>query len=128
MTTRAPAFIWVSLLTALLAACGSLPLEYHSQNEIPKGPGVFSGDAGAAVLRMPGTGNDTAVPAPRAVASANTLPAAGTAGNGDYAEFEAFREFRRAKGAKSADYLEFQEWLGWKASREQVKPKPAKGW
>lgn len=129
MTIRALATAFVFSLAGALAACGSTPIEYHSGNEIPKGPGVFSGDAGEASLRMPGTGNDAGtVPAPRVAAAAGSGAAAAAAGSSDYAEFEAFREFRRAKGAKSADYVEFQEWLEWKASRDKLKPKPAKGW
>jgi hypothetical protein len=44
---------------ALLAACAALfgcaaaePVPYHSQNEIPLGPGLFSGPEGAFVLRL----------------------------------------------------------------------------
>jgi hypothetical protein len=42
---------------ALLAACTALagcaaePVAYHSQNEIPPGPGLFTGPQGAFVLR-----------------------------------------------------------------------------
>jgi hypothetical protein len=30
-------------LAAALAGCGAAPLDYHSQNEIPRGPGMLSG-------------------------------------------------------------------------------------
>ena len=30
-------------LAAALAGCGAAPLDYHSQSEIPLGPGMFSG-------------------------------------------------------------------------------------
>jgi len=126
MKTRALAPILTLSLLALLSACASQPFEYHSQNEISKGPGLLTGESGEVTLRLPGTGSEAAA-APRSTVAA-TATAGAAAGSGDYAEFEAFREFRRAKGAKSADYVEFQEWLEWKASRDKLKPKPAKGW
>lgn len=126
MNTRALTPILALPLLAALAACASEPFEYHSQNEISKGAGLFTGPSGEATVRLPGTGSEAAaVPRATVVTTATTGAAAGS---GDYAEFEAFREFRRAKGAKSADYAEFQEWLEWKASRDKLKPKPAKGW
>jgi hypothetical protein len=39
------------LLAAGLAGCGAAPFEYHSQNDIPRGPGMFSGADGAFVFR-----------------------------------------------------------------------------
>lgn len=126
MNTRTFAPILTLPMLALLAACASQPFEYHSQNEISKGPGLLTGASGEVAVRLPGTGSDAAATPRSTVATAPTT--GGAAGSGDYAEFEAFREFRRAKGAKSADYAEFQEWLEWKASRDKLKPKPAKGW
>jgi hypothetical protein len=34
----------------LLAGCASEPLPYHSGNEIPQGPGLFTGPQGEFVL------------------------------------------------------------------------------
>lgn len=34
-----------------LAGCSATPYEYHSQNDIPRGPGMFSGPEGAFVFR-----------------------------------------------------------------------------
>lgn len=50
-----------TLAAAALAGCGAAPYSYHSQREIPAGPGMFSGEDGAFVLRAPG-----AAPAPSA--------------------------------------------------------------
>ena len=128
MITRALATSLVLSLAAALAACAAKPFDYHSQNEIAKGPGVFSGETGAAVVRIPGTGGGSA-PTVRAAAAV-----AGSASNAvpgraqDFDEFEAFREFRRAKSERSPDYNEFQEWLDWKAYRDKVKPKSSKSW
>jgi hypothetical protein len=39
-------------LCAALAACAAAePVPYHSGNEIPQGPGLFTGPEGAFVLR-----------------------------------------------------------------------------
>ena len=41
----------LALLGAALAGCGAAPFEYHSQREIPKGPGLFSGEEGVFAFR-----------------------------------------------------------------------------
>lgn len=41
----------LALLGAALAGCAAAPFEYHSQREIPEGPGMFSGEEGAFVFR-----------------------------------------------------------------------------
>jgi hypothetical protein len=51
----------LALAAAALTGCGAAPFEYHSQREIPRGPGMFSGEEGAFVFRAPG-----AAPAPSA--------------------------------------------------------------
>lgn len=131
MNTRTPAVTLLALSAAVLAACAGEPFEYHSQNEIPKGPGVFSGESGAFTINIPGTGGDSRAPArPSAARSAAAPSAQGNAshpGDPDFDEFEAFREYRRAKGGGTPDYAEFQEWLEWKAYRDKVKPK-GKSW
>ena len=43
---------------AALTACAAQPTPYHSQNEIPRGPGLLSGAEGAFVLRV----GDSAAP------------------------------------------------------------------
>lgn len=127
MTSRVLAASFVLSLAAALAACAGEPFEYHSQNEIPKGPGVFSGESGAFSIRIPGTGGSSAAPT-RAAAGATAPRAAASPGSPDFDEFEAFREYRRAKGGATPDYAEFQEWLEWKAYRDKVKPKGSKSW
>ena len=41
----------LALLGAALAGCGAAPFESHSQREIPKGPGLFSGEEGVFAFR-----------------------------------------------------------------------------
>ena len=36
---------------AAIAACASEPVPYHSGNEIPRGPGLLSGNQGEFVLK-----------------------------------------------------------------------------
>jgi len=45
----------LALLGAALAGCGAAPFEYHSQREIPKGPGLFSGEEGVFAFRSGNT-------------------------------------------------------------------------
>lgn len=49
----------VAACTALAGCAAAEPVPYHSQNEIPLGPGLFSGPEGAFVLRF-----DSAAPSP----------------------------------------------------------------
>lgn len=39
-------------LAAALAGCGATPFDYHSPGEIPRGPGLLSGEEGAFVLTL----------------------------------------------------------------------------
>ena len=65
-------------LAAALAGCGAAPLEYHSQNEIPLGPGMFSGNADErADFERWKKERDEA----------------------EYREFQEWREWRRQRGA-----------------------------
>ncbi len=122
-------------LAAALAGCGGQPVEYHSQNEIPEGPGMFTGEKGAAVFTLwerKTTADATPAATDQKQRSATAGAAAGqsaadtmgTPGGaragaaGDYAEFEAFQQFRRMKESRSAEYREFLEWREWKEYRE----------
>jgi hypothetical protein len=62
--------------------CGGAPFAYHSQREIPRGPGMFSGEEGAFVFRAP-----RAAPAP----SADELR-----------EFEEWRQWKRRNAESPA--------------------------
>lgn len=44
----------LALAAAALAGCSASPFDYHSQREIPPGPGMFSGEQGAFVWRREG--------------------------------------------------------------------------
>ncbi len=75
-----------ALAAAALAGCAAAPFDYHSQREIPKGPGMFSGEEGVFAFRS----RDTA----RA---------------SDYEEFE------RWKGsAERPEQREFEDWREWR--------------
>ncbi|MGQ0547079.1 MAG: hypothetical protein ACT4P3_17390 [Betaproteobacteria bacterium] len=74
-------------LAAALAGCGAAPFEYHPQSEIPRGPGMLSGDEGALVLRA-----------------------------GEPDERRDFERWKKDK-AGSAEYQEFLEWREWRRQR-----------
>ena len=75
------------VLAAALAGCGAAPFEYHPQSEIPRGPGMLSGEEGALVLRA-----------------------------GERDERRDFERWKKDK-AGSAEYQEFLEWRDWKRQR-----------
>ena len=81
----------MACVLALAAGCGAQPVEYRSQNEIPSGPGLFSGSDGEFVLR---------------------IGAASPAGRDDFERWK--------KGAEGSDeYREFQDWREWREWRRQ---------
>jgi hypothetical protein len=49
----------VLTLCAVLAGCAAEPVPYHSGNEIPRGPGLLSGERGEFSLK---TGGSSAAP------------------------------------------------------------------
>lgn len=100
------------ILAGALAGCGAAkPVPYHSAQEIPQGPGMFSGEDGAFIFRV-GGGEQA-----KAVTPSLRPPAA----PGSKEEFEAFREYQRWKesSGSSADKREFQEWRQWQEWRRQ---------
>jgi hypothetical protein len=110
-------------LAAALAGCGGQPFEYHPGTEIPKGPGLLSGESGAFVLYS----SDKKVKAdpPPATAQAVAGDAAGVSPE-EFREFQEFQEFRRWKeSAKDApEFREFQDWREWKAYRSWKEQQP----
>lgn len=73
-------------LGAALAGCSAAPFEYHSQREIPKGPGMFSGEEGVFTFR-----------------------------SGDTARSSDYEEFKRWKGsAERSEQREFEDWREWR--------------
>ena len=98
-----------TLLATALVGCGGKAFDYHPQNEIPKGPGLFSGEDGAFVLI-----SDKKQSRPQTETAADKRPEAAS-----FQEFREFQEFQRCKtSAKDGpEYREFHEWREWKAYR-----------
>jgi hypothetical protein len=103
--------IVISIAAVVLTACGGKAFQYRSQNEIPAGPGLLTGEEGAFVLHRSPSAQATASTA----AKDQAPPAAAGETQTSDREFEAYREYRRAKDQRSAEYLEFREWIEWKA-------------
>ena len=84
---RARRILCLALLGAL-GGCGTAPFEYHSQREIPRGAGMFSGEEGAFILH-----------------AKETRGAAGS-------ESQDYRDFRRRSeaGGETPEQREFREW------------------
>ncbi|MBI3897255.1 MAG: hypothetical protein HY308_03045 [Gammaproteobacteria bacterium] len=100
----------ISLLTVFLVGCGGTPFTYQSRNEIPEGPGIFSGETGEFTVYSDKKAKVN-TPATAKVADASTPEA--------YGEFQEFQEFQRWKEANkdTPEYKEFQDWREWKAYR-----------
>jgi hypothetical protein len=104
------------LLAAALAGCGGTPFEYHSQREIPEGPGLLTGESGALILFSDKKKAKADPPLASAQAVAGDAPGAAS---GEFVEFREFREFRRWKDTAkdTPEFREFQDWREWKAYR-----------
>lgn len=81
--------ILATLAAAALAGCGAVPFEYQSQREIPAGPGMFSGEDGAFVVRA---GSDAAA----------QQPPPDWRESEEYREFQEWRERKRRNAESSA--------------------------
>ena len=86
-----------ALLAAALAGCGATPIEYHSQTEIPRGPGMFSGDEGGLAFRLSGFSGksaETKSATPTAPAAAPNRPLSAEELQ-EFREFQEFKEWKR---------------------------------
>lgn len=72
------------IFSAAIAGCGAAPFDYHPATEIPRGPGLFSGEGGALVLRV------------------------------DPSDERKEFERQKNAGERSPEYREFQEWREWR--------------
>lgn len=93
----------LALLGAALAGCGAAPSRYHSQLEIPEGPGLFSGEKGAFVFQVGGSAKE----APKDPAGEPSKP-------GEYEEFQRWKRERAA-----SEQREFQEWREYQEWKKQ---------
>ena len=105
----------IALLAVVATACSAKRFDYHSDAEIPQGPGMFSGEKGAFVIysdneQKPSGALSKSEAGPATVTAARPAPATD-------AELREFEEFKRWKEANrdSAEYREFREWQEWKA-------------
>ena len=73
------------MMISLLAGCAAEPVPYHSGNEIPRGPGLLTGEKGEFVLR-------TGDAAPRESAAPRNAA--------EEREYQEWREEKRRKEAK----------------------------
>ena len=109
-----------------LIGCGGKSFDYHSDNEIPKGQGVFSGEDGTfSIYDSAASQSDqtkgAAEKEPAAPAKTTT-----TSEKDDFqkfqqwkkeqAEFEAFQQWKQSQEGSQA-YHEFQEWKRWREYR-----------
>jgi len=117
--------------TALLIGCAQpKPFEYHSDNEIPEGPGIFTKEAGSFTIYDSKRKASTADKAQAAASGMSTTPengqapadAASSAGEAEFREFqqwrkerkdfESFQQWKKSRQG-AAEYEEFREWQRW---------------
>ena len=125
--------IRLTLVLGLVLGCGGKPFNYESQNEIPPGPGVFSGKEGEFTLysseSKPASEDEGAGSGKTAAESAPTNPDASPESQEfrefqdfqqwkkDKADFEAFQKWKNSSQG-SREYQEFLEWQRWRKYRQ----------
>ena len=128
----------LALAASLLLGCAqSKPFKYHSGNEIPQGPGLFSKEKGEftlydsnkqAAAPQPATGTAAAAPAVNAPPADSKEFQQFQEWKKEQQDFEAFQEWKKSEQG-SREFEEFQEWKRWKAYSEWMesqKKVPAK--
>lgn len=132
--TSIPMAILLAAGAALLVlGCASpKPFDYHSGNEIPEGPGLFSGKDGAVTLydsnKAPGPAGRTESGSGTHASSADgPAPAVTPANQAAFREFqqwqkeredfEAFQQWKHSRKG-TAEYREFRDWLRWQEYKQ----------
>lgn len=102
----------VSLLAAVVAGCGGKPIHKDRYpDEIPEGPGMFTGPAGSYTIYDSEKKGDK---------SANSAAAPQSPSSTDARDFEEFRDYQeflrwKEKAKGTPEYREFQEWREWRS-------------
>ena len=108
-----------SLVLLFISGCSSKYIEVESQNEIPSGPGMFSGPDGG--FTYSNSSQDAGKPAVVSAASETSklkMLSQSQSSETDarlYEEFRAYQAFILMKKNASPEYQEFQEWIRWKS-------------
>lgn len=125
-------FIITCVALLLLAGCKAKSLEYVNENEIPSGPGVFSGENGEWTIydserKQQATANEEK-PAAEDAKQDHEADSADAAA--DYEEFRQYQEWKKEQqefqdyqewkksSQGTREYQEFQQWREWKQFKE----------
>ena len=96
----------MALAAALILGCAQAkPYEYYPATEIPKGPGLFTGEKGEYTVYSSEKKSDGETDAKRTSDD--------KASDEERRDFEAFQEWKRSPEGQ-AEYREFQDWLRWR--------------
>jgi hypothetical protein len=118
-----------ALLLAVLAGCGGVPSHTQRRDEIPDGPGLFSGEKGHFVIYSDEEKKKQATSVAagdRSESDAPARPESPASTQDEFQEFKEYEEYRRWKEAAKdgPEYREFQEWREWKAYRAWKEQQP----
>jgi hypothetical protein len=114
--------VLISAVAALILGCAAVPFDYHPDTEIPRGPGIFTKEAGALTLY---TSRQSSLSGDPTSSSEDSPQADATGADADTAAFREFQQWRRERGSfeafqqwkqsrqGSAEYEEFKEWQRW---------------
>lgn len=126
---------------ALFSGCGRpRPFTYHSGNEIPEGPGLFTREAGSFTIYSSKSAPSGAEKDPAAAAGRTAAPEKGPAPAGaapaDDAQFREFQQWRRERSAfeafrqwkksqeGAAEYEAFRDWQRWQEFKKWQESQP----
>lgn len=131
-------YVLACIALVMIAGCNGKSFEYVNENEIPPGPGVFTGEKGEWTIYNSDAKKE---PGQKSAAAESDDPAKNTTAAGGSAavtaaedpetrefkqfqewkkeqqDFRAFQEWKKSKqGAR--EYREFLEWQQWKAYKQ----------
>jgi len=115
--------VWlIGIVLMILLSCGGKSFDYHSGNEIPEGPGVFSGQDGEFTIYDSKTGwlgekPEEGEGAGRQVSEKTGTAEAAGALSTETDEYKEFQEFQQWK----QEQKEFEEFEKWKKSKQGAK-------
>ncbi len=104
----------------IFMGCAGKPFDYQPVDEIPEGPGVFTGEKGYIGIGSPGFGGQSSPDKPEVVDQQSQMSS-----NPDEnaSEFQAYLEWKNEalQNPDSAANVEYQDFLRWKEWRDYQK-------
>lgn len=110
-------YVWACIALVMIAGCNGKSFKYVNENEIPPGPGVFTGEKGKWTVYNSDAKKETEQKSAVAKDPETREFKQFQEWKKEQQDFQAFQEWKKSKqGAQ--EYREFLEWQQWKAYKQ----------